>query len=291
MENVNAGLVVLNYNDWSNTCHFVKQIKDYTILEKIVVVDNNSSDDSYEHLLDLRSDKVDVIKAEKNGGYGYGNNIGIAHLKERYGVGVIFISNPDVLVEEGPMVKCVSVLNDYTDSAVVAPRMINIDGTVNWRSAWRCPSYYQYLLFPFKIFQPLTSRIYYNCEESNQSIFPVECVAGSFFAISKRFFENNVVFDDNIFLYCEETLLGLKIKQAGLKTYMLNDVYFVHFHSVSVNKSIKKIKQDIIMLKSREYILNNYYPSSMMRRAINRATKEAAMMKYSIKRIIMRGAK
>ena len=68
------------------------------------------------------------------------------------------------------------------------------------------------------------------------------------------------MYDENIFLYCEETSLGLKMKQANYKTYLLTDETFVHHHSVSINKSIKsKVQQAKIMWDSRLYVLNKYY--------------------------------
>ena len=45
-----TGIIILNYNDSENTIQMLNQIKDYSCLSKIVVVDNCSTDDSLEKL-------------------------------------------------------------------------------------------------------------------------------------------------------------------------------------------------------------------------------------------------
>ena len=39
-----TAIIVLNYNDYENTRQYVDRIKEYQILDKIVVVDNFSQD-------------------------------------------------------------------------------------------------------------------------------------------------------------------------------------------------------------------------------------------------------
>ena len=66
--------VILNYNDAETTEQLVRLIHEYDVPEEIVVVDNASTDDSWDQLKGLEDQKVHVIRAEKNGGYGAGNN-------------------------------------------------------------------------------------------------------------------------------------------------------------------------------------------------------------------------
>ena len=44
------GIVVLNYNDYKTTIKFLEMIKEYKGISKVVVVDNNSTDESGERL-------------------------------------------------------------------------------------------------------------------------------------------------------------------------------------------------------------------------------------------------
>ncbi len=131
------GVVVLNYNDSDTTMAFVESIKDYRIIDKIVVVDNASTDASFAELLTLTNAKIDVIKTDKNGGYGYGNNWGIRYACEKYKLNQVIISNPDIEVSEGTIKQCLRVLQTYKNTAVVAPVMLNCDGSVNFKCVWK----------------------------------------------------------------------------------------------------------------------------------------------------------
>ena len=44
------GMVIVNYNDFDLTKRLLNNVKDYKCLNHIVVVDNNSSDNSFEKL-------------------------------------------------------------------------------------------------------------------------------------------------------------------------------------------------------------------------------------------------
>ena len=65
-------LVVLNFNDFDTASEFLARVSSYSNLDKIVVVDNHSTDGSFERLSDFRSEKIHVICAPDNGGYSAG---------------------------------------------------------------------------------------------------------------------------------------------------------------------------------------------------------------------------
>ena len=46
----------------------------------------------------------------------------------------------------------------------------------------------------------------------------------------------NKLYDENIFLFFEESCIGKKFKDLGYKTKLLMDVDYIHNHSVSINK-------------------------------------------------------
>ena len=99
-KNKKIGIVILNYKDFHTVIKLINLIKNYNALDKIVVVDNLSPDDSFDKLKSLKSDKVDVIQSKRNGGYSYGNNFGAFYLIEQYRIDILFIANPDVIFTE-----------------------------------------------------------------------------------------------------------------------------------------------------------------------------------------------
>jgi len=41
-----TGFIIINYNDFDSTKKLIDNIKNYSVIDKIIVVDNNSTDDS-----------------------------------------------------------------------------------------------------------------------------------------------------------------------------------------------------------------------------------------------------
>ena len=64
-----VGMIILNYNDLQTTKKYINNIKDYKVLDKIIIVDNKSTDNSYEELKKLSNDKISVIETDDNKGY------------------------------------------------------------------------------------------------------------------------------------------------------------------------------------------------------------------------------
>ena len=57
--------IILNYNDFRTTMNLINEIHDYKCIDHIIVVDNLSSDNSYEKLKENSDNKVIVISTEK----------------------------------------------------------------------------------------------------------------------------------------------------------------------------------------------------------------------------------
>ena len=55
------GIVILNYNDYKETKEYVTRIRGYRSLDEIVIVDNNSSDSSYENLKRMEKKNITVL--------------------------------------------------------------------------------------------------------------------------------------------------------------------------------------------------------------------------------------
>ncbi len=254
-------VLVLNYNDYETTIKYVEIIKNYSIIDHILIVDNHSTDNSVCEISKIINDKILLIKTTKNGGYGYGNNIGVNYLRNNYNSKYIAISNPDVVYTEKCLKSCLSFLiENYSKGyAVVAPRMKNINGNNENNTAWNIPSTLNYCLFSVPVIGKIFKLKYYDFSK-NSNYLEVDCVAGSLLIIDSDKFVNAGMYDENIFLYCEETVLGIKMKTAGYKSAILINEFFIHEHSVSINKNIKrKQEQNLLMWKSRLYVLNVYY--------------------------------
>lgn len=271
MLNKMISAVVLNYNDYNTTMDFINRIKNYSILNHIIVVDNCSTDDSFNILRKLANNKIVVIKSNRNGGYGYGNNFGIEYIRKNFNSKYIMISNPDVEMDENIILKSIDFLKIKKDAAIVAPLMREADKKINYRCVWKLPHYKEYLFFSAPIMGRYKQGMYYEKDfffpENKDFVKEVGCVAGSLLFVDAEAIYKCGMYDENIFLYCEETVLGLKMNKTGYKTYVMLNNSFLHKHSVSINKSItSKNKQNRLLWTSRLYVLYHYFELNLLQK-------------------------
>ena len=254
--------IVLNYNDHENTIKYVNQIQDYEIIDKIIIVDNNSSLKNEVRLLkELENDKVEVISSEKNGGYASGNNIGLRYLEKIDNYEYVAISNPDVFVDEDTLKKCLDYIANNKKVAIVAPRMWYANGPAR-RSAWkkRTPiidianstRITELLLYPFLKSGEYTKNDY------NQDELKVDCTAGAFFIAKYDSLKKVDFFDENTFLFYEEDILSEKLRQVGLEIHLLPKLKFMHYDSQTIGKVMNIYKKMDIIFDSKIYYQKKY---------------------------------
>ena len=249
------GIVVLNYRDSLTTKKLCSMIKEYQLINHIVVVDNRSPDDSFEELLSLNEPKIDIIQSDKNGGYSYGNNIGAMYLINNYKADIIFIANPDVEFGEDYILKISNrIINDGYGASTGLMLNPNYENTIH---SVKINSYVQDLVDCTLLIKRLLNnnkklRIDHN------SIIDTELLPGSLFGISAQAFLDAGGFDENVFLYCEERILGDRMSKKGYRMCIDSSTAFIHRHAVSINKSTNvsfRIKQ---IYKSRYYFNKEY---------------------------------
>lgn len=264
-----CGIVVLNYNDYEGTINFINQIRSYENIDKIIIVDNCSTDFSRERLTNIKDDKIKVILSDENKGYAAGNNIGIKYLINECNADYVIVSNPDVIVEEEAIDSCISFLDKNLDYAISTVKMVEKDNSQS-SIAWKLPSFTECLLLSFPILSNIANmKMSYSSEYFNKEISNVEVVPGSFFVLRGRYIKEVNYMDERTFLYCEENILGYKFKYKGYKLAVINSHEYIHNHSVTINKNItNKINKFVILNNSRLVYVENYLRVGKLRLGI-----------------------
>ena len=187
-----------------------------------MVVDNCSKDNSVKNIKKYKNHKIDIIVSDKNGGYGYGNNLGINYLVEHYSSKYILLSNPDIIVDEETINKMENFLQKNTDFVIVAPFMLDSNGKKQFNTAFRIPGKMEYILSLDMLISKLKKSFYYkNIEQEKGEYKQVGSVSGSMFLMNAEKMTKYGMYDENIFLYCEEIVLGLKMKKNNQKIALL----------------------------------------------------------------------
>lgn len=238
-------VVLLNYKTAQMTADAMQRTRQAMqgIDGDILVVDNDSRDGSFEHLKSEIAliDPADglttcsIIQSDHNGGYGFGNNVGI-----RYGLAdgnyeYIYIQNSDAFPSDSAILELRKFLDENPSAGFAGSHLHGKDGHPHF-TQFRFPS----LASEFEgsvNFGPITKILkryqvpmFDLCEDHPTS---VDWIAGASIMIRTQVFEDVGLFDENFFLYFEEVDLCRRARIAGWTTHYIPKSRVVHLGSIS----------------------------------------------------------
>ena len=265
--------IILNYNDGETAWSLTEELSESRIITDLILVDNHSSDDSWKMLENkVRSadqtngPRLHFIRTEENRGYGMGNQAGIDYALDQGAQDYLLIANPDIHVEDRCIRRIIEAL-EAEKTAAAASAMIHSTEERPLFSYWDLLSLPGDLmdtgLFTRRLFRRYLktpeNRLLAGADPASRI---VGAVPGSFFVLKTAAFETEELrqlFDPEVFLYYEEKILGKKLKDRGLKELLVTDVSYIHAHSVSIDKSYRKIADKQRLLhKSKLYYYQTY---------------------------------
>ena len=252
---MNTSLIILNYNDPERTSSLALASEKLECLKHIVIVDNCSSDDSFEKLSSIRSEKIHLIKSPSNGGYAKGNNFGCIYALKNFKSDILFIANPDTAFDNDTVCAMASVLTTHPEYGVCAPLVRQ------GYNVWRLSSFIGIIESLFLVWFTLDKKfIRFKLESDIEQVIPVGVVEGSFFALSADAYKKAKGFDERTFLYAEEIILAKRLKAAGFGECVLKDFRYDHLHSASIRKEYHSSKAKAFHNFVRSFkIYNKYY--------------------------------
>ncbi len=241
-------MVILNYNDAELTAEYVRVIQTYNCVNQIVVVDNHSSDGSFEMLVPLQSDKVDVIQTEKNDGYASGNNYGVKFACNRYeGITHIIISNPDIEIEEASIEKILATFHSRPNQFAVTGAVYSTDKSKDYYSGWNLPNGMMIFLYPCHFLKSISSRIRAafrrhskNGVVTREVYKETEVLTGCFFIADREKWDILGGFCEKTYLGMEENILFHYCKKHGFVNGVVIDAPLVHYSGHSIQKCKKE---------------------------------------------------
>lgn len=266
-----TGIIIVNYNDFTSTEKLINNIKDYRVIDKIVVVDNHSSDDSPQKLKKLKFPKLKVIINEENKGYSYAINTGAKYLIDEYKECNIIISNADVIIEKEEDIETLIKLLHRKNVGIVAPTILE-RGTKN--RGWKNPTPKQEIILNIAYIHRFFRKkyLYYDDDYYQGDFSIVDVLSGCFFLIQSKTLQAVNYLDDHVFLYYEENILAKKLQVKKKINLISNKVTIIHNHSVTIDKSLKRIKKYKAQKKSQYYFEVEYNNASSLERMLLKLT-------------------
>ncbi|MDP9288015.1 MAG: glycosyltransferase family 2 protein [Thermoproteota archaeon] len=120
-----VSVIVLNYNGKKYIEQCIESVlkSDYGNLE-ILIVDNNSTDDSIDIAeTKFKDTRLKIIRSDKNLGFATGNNLGAMHAKGDY----IVLLNIDTMVNSKWLKEIISVMESDLSVGVAQPKLLSLD--------------------------------------------------------------------------------------------------------------------------------------------------------------------
>jgi GT2 family glycosyltransferase len=258
-------IVIVSYNTSELTLNCIKSIVDETqcIDYEIIVVDNNSSDNTVEQIK-LRFPNVVVITNQENKGFAYALNIGI----HRSSGDTVLSINSDTIIIDHAIEKSYNFLNDNSDIQILGIKVLNADGSFQHRLCGYLPSITNCLweaCFLMDIFpkSKIFGKYYMSYFDYNSTI-NVEWIRGTYMMIKKSVFEKIGFFDDSYFLYTEETDFMFRANKANLKTVFFHEAEIYHLEGASSRKNPERVYKMIHKTKLFYFKKNHKSPTNQM---------------------------
>lgn len=202
---------------------------------EIIVVDNNSTDNSLDYLRPLFPG-VQFIANTENTGFAKACNQGWRQSRGRF---VLFL-NPDTVLPENCFTDCLSFLHAHPDTGAVGCKMIDGSGKFLKESkrAFPSPLTSLYKLTGLAGLFPRSAHFarYHLGHLDENSNNEVDVLAGAFMLIRREVLEKTAGFDERFFMYGEDVDLSYRIQQSGYKNYYLAGSPIIHFKGESTRK-------------------------------------------------------
>ena len=255
-------VIILNYNVryFLEQCVLSVQKALENIDSEIVVVDNNSSDDSCEMMKQCFSN-VKLIENKENSGFPKGNNIGVAIAQGEY----ICILNPDTVVAEDTFIKVLAFAEKQTNLGIIGVKLI--DGTGNF-----LPESKRGVPTPFVAFTKImglykllpNSKIlgkYYAQHLNENQTGTVDILVGAFMVLKRDLYLEVGGFDENCFMYSDDIDLSYMVLKKGKSNYYFHETSVIHYKGESTVKDGTYMKR---FQEAMHFFYNKHFKVSVV---------------------------
>jgi len=231
-------VVIINYN----TCQELQACLGSIEPEEegeVIVVDNASSDGSVE-MVRSKYPWVRLHANSTNRGYGAAANQAIAGCATQY----VLLLNSDTRLQPGALEALSRYLDQHLGAAIVGPRLVNSDGTLQascypfprpldtFLENSTCAIFFGRLI---RRHVPGIRRLYWRTWPHDSARI-VPWVKGASLAIRREAFNAVGGFDESFFMYFEDADLCCRLKKAGWEVHFSPVTTVVHVGGVSTEQ-------------------------------------------------------
>lgn len=275
-------IIVVNYNtrDMLAACLSSVYASRCDHAFHVFVVDNRSTDGSAAMVAE-RFPQASLIASDRNGGFGYANNLALRHMAARpecpagqtvgsrlaatgprpgaqprgelpasgsspfrFPCDYVLFLNPDTVLSADALQITVDFLEAHPQAAVVGPKVIKPDGTLDLacRRSFPTPTSGLFKLAGLsRIFPKSRTLARYNLTYlSDDETAEVDSVMGAFMLVRGEALAQAGLFDERFFMYGEDLDLAFRIKERGWKVFYYPAVEVLHHKGASSRKQSER---------------------------------------------------
>ncbi len=223
---------------------------------EVFVTDNNSPDGTPD-MVAKDFPQVFLIKNKENLGFAGANNQIIEKAKGKH----ILLLNPDTEVFDGSMDTLINFLDNNKDAGVVAPKLVNSDGSLQ-RSCMGFPTLgamvmRQLFLEALLPFNPYTKK-YLMSGFKHDKLAEVDQPMGACLLVRKEIIDKIGPFDSGYYMFFDEVDLCFRIKKAGWKIFF-DPASTVMHHGGTAVKKWSPFKLSKVWTASRNHFFKKHY--------------------------------
>lgn len=265
--------IVLNWNSWSDTIECVESLlASQCVPAQILICDNGSRDDSTARIKRWGSRREDfvalagcdaafaglstehrvaLIELPHNGGYAYGNNIGMRLAIERCRSEFVWILNNDTVVAPDALERMLHVADADAKIGIVGAKLLRHDrpDTVQALGGG-------YIIPVFCHDTQLGNGT--KAADAGKAPVPLDHLVGASLLVRARAIGDVGPIDESYFLYREETDWCIRMRRAGWQLYCCPEAVVWHKQSHSIG--FKSPLHDYYAVRNMLRLVWRFYP-------------------------------
>ena len=221
-------VVIVTYNaeKWIRNC--INSIDENTVKSSVVIVDNNSSDNTVD-IISKEYSSCTLIKNNVNKGFGYANNMGIRFSLEN-GADYVTLLNQDAKLNPLALSQFIFYSNKYPNYGILAPMIYSYNGL----------ELDEYLLnWTFRYNLCLASDVFF---DRVKEVYHVSLVPAAVWFMKKEAIDDAGLFDPLFFMYAEDDDLWGRFVSKGWKVGFFPKVIAYHHTNRGGGYSLQKRK-------------------------------------------------
>ena len=200
---------------------------------QVIVVDNDSGDGSVE-MVRAEFPNVTLVANRDNVGFGRANNQALPLCRGRF----ICLLNPDTVVADRGIERCMQYLVEHPDIGLVGPRLANPDGSLQRWTGGAFPTVgnvaSHHLLFDNVLPPSWRPRPLFLTHDAQEPL-DVDWISGACMVLRRECF-GDALFDERFFMYGEDMELCHRVRRAGWRVVYFPAVTIVHIQGGSMRQ-------------------------------------------------------